>query len=173
MPAPENPKIRHNIIRQYKMGIDTATISLLNNVHIRQVQRYIKRYKDTGTWFTKSELFGDDRGRPPIITSDDLMVLCAVWCYDPTLYLDEVADHISRINNKDIKPTTLVYWMKKLKITRKKLWRYAKEASIAKEQAMWHHFYHADYHVNQFIFIDESHVNDRTINRKFGYSSWA
>ena len=28
----------------------------------------------------------------------------------------------------------------------------------------------ADYHIDQFLFIDESHVNDRTLNRKYGYS---
>ncbi len=28
----------------------------------------------------------------------------------------------------------------------------------------------ANYHIKQFLFIDESHVNDRTINREFGYA---
>ena len=95
---------------------------------------------------------------------------CALWSYDPTLYLDEIADDIGAMNGKLIKPTTLVYWIEKLKMTRKKLWRHAKEASISQEIAFWQHMQAADYHINQFIFIDESQVDDTSINRQFGYS---
>ena len=30
--------------------------------------------------------------------------------------------------------------------------------------------YEAEYHINQFLFIDESHVNDKNMNRTFGHS---
>ena len=36
--------------------------------------------------------------------------------------------------------------------------------------AFWNHIDNADYHINQFVFIDESHVDDRSVNRYFGHS---
>ena len=48
--------------------------------------------------------------------------------------------------------------------------QYAREASFNKELAFWYHLHTADYHINQFLFIDESHVNDRNVNRNFGYA---
>ena len=48
--------------------------------------------------------------------------------------------------------------------------QYAREACLEKEIAFWRHMYNADYHINQFLFIDESHVDDKSVNRRFGYA---
>ena len=48
--------------------------------------------------------------------------------------------------------------------------QYAREASFEQELAFWDHMYNADYHINQFLFIDASHVDDRSVNRAFGYA---
>ena len=99
-------KVRHNCIRQYLMGFDTRTISILTNVRRRSVQRFIKRYNDTGTYLTQSELFGDERGRPPIITPEDLLVLCAIWSYDflevKIIYIPPYSPHLNPISNFSI-----------------------------------------------------------------------
>ena len=48
--------------------------------------------------------------------------------------------------------------------------QYAREACFEKELTFWYHIKNARYNINQFVWIDESHVNDRCINRKFGYA---
>ena len=53
MPAAEHHKLRVNCIMHYLMGLGTETIALLNDVNKRNVQRYIKKRKETGTWFSK------------------------------------------------------------------------------------------------------------------------
>lgn len=48
--------------------------------------------------------------------------------------------------------------------------QYAREANFEQELAFWDHMYNADYHIDQFLFIDESHVDDKSVNRNFGYA---
>ena len=47
---------------------------------------------------------------------------------------------------------------------------YARKASFEKELTFWNHINDADYLINQLLFIDESHVNDRNINGRYEYS---
>lgn len=123
MPASRPKEVRDIVIHQYNMGLSIESISNLTKVPVRTVQHYIKRYRETGTVMTTSELFGDHRGRPRLITNDDILLMLFVWTRDPTLYLDEVALEMSIINRKYYDYENLKYWKKRLRITRKKLWR--------------------------------------------------
>ena len=123
MPQPYPPKVRENVIRQYEMGLSQSLICILEGISPRCCAYYIKRWKEDKTILTDAEMFGDDRGRPPVITGDDLLGLCAKWASDPTQYIDEVADKLSAAKGRRIPPSTLRYWVKILKITRKKLWK--------------------------------------------------
>ena len=78
----------------------------------RTVQRYIARYKRSGTVLSQSELCGDDRGRPRAITDVDLMVMVFAWTQDPVLHLDEVADEMSEILDEYIDMNNARYWKK-------------------------------------------------------------
>lgn len=123
MPSAAPPQVRDIIIHQYLMGLSVQQIHTLTKVPARSISRYIKRYKDEGTIYTLSERYGDNRGRPRVISNEDLIVMCYVWTRDPTLYIDEVALEMSIILDKWVNPKNLWYWIKELGITRKKLWK--------------------------------------------------
>lgn len=169
MPKAPPKKVRENCVRQFLLGLDTSIISVFENVSERSVERYIQRWYDTATLLSQSELQGDQRGRPAIVTADDLHNVCVLWSDDPTLFVYEVADIISTLKGTFVSRQCLSYWIKKLGITRKKLWKYAREASIELEYSFWYHLHRADYHINQFLWLDESHVNDKTLNRSHGW----
>ena len=73
------------------MGLDIQTISILEDVCEPSVHEYIDRYFKYKPVLSRSELCGDSRGRPATITDDDLLIVCALWAEDPTLYVQEVA----------------------------------------------------------------------------------
>ena len=136
------------------MGLSIKTIKRLNRISRATIFRYVKRYKESRNVLSRSEKYGDSRGRD------------GYFRYD----LDEIAEIMSNRLNKRITDSALRYWMKKLKMSRKKLWQYAREASLAKEIAFWQYMAQANHHINQFIFIDECHVNSRDVNRPYGWS---
>ena len=105
------------------MGFTPELIHALNDIPTRTIYRWIERYRTFDTVLTLSEKYGDDRGRPRIISDDDLLVMCYVWSRDPTLHVEEVADEMSEILDKEIDAYNLRYWMDQLGITRKKLWK--------------------------------------------------
>lgn len=43
-------------------------------------------------------------------------------------------------------------------------------ARLIQEIAYWEYFHHQQYHVNQLVFFDESSVNKRNSNRRYGWS---
>ena len=121
MPNAHPVKVRENCVRQFLMGIDTFWISVLENVCEKSVKEYIDRYFMNNTVLTESEIFGDLRGRPATVTHDDLLTICALWAEDPTLYVQEIADILSKSKGTVVSRQTVSYWSKQMGITRKKL----------------------------------------------------
>ena len=152
------------------MGLSTRSIVKLNDVSKSTVCRYIKRYQLTRNIKSLSERYGDCRGREGFIRYSHLLLLCQILVEDPTLYLDEIADIMRNRLHQEISDGVLRYWMKKLKISRKKLWKYSREACVAQEFYFWRYIMAAHHHISQFIFIDESHIDSRNVNRPYGWS---
>ena len=123
MPKAWPIEVRNIFLRQYQMGFDAQTISQLNDIPLRTIQSWIQRYDTFGSVKTLSERFGDDRGRPRIITDDDLLLMIKLWSDDPTAYVDEIALDMTCILGRWIDAEALRCWKKKLGITRKKLWK--------------------------------------------------
>ena len=123
MPRAHPQKVREICIRQYRLGLDPKTINILTGIPVRTVYDWIDRWKRSGSVLTDAERYGDNRGRPRVISDDDLIVMCQVWTQDPTLFIDEVALEMTEILNRWIDPRNLIYWKKQLGITRKKLWQ--------------------------------------------------
>ena len=61
---------------------------------------------------TDAEMFGDRTVKPLVITGDDLLNSCAV-----------MGSGSHSCKGRRVLPSTLRCWIKKLKITRKKLWK--------------------------------------------------
>jgi len=87
---------------------------------------------------------------------------------DPTKYLDEYCEMIRRAFNKTISPSTMCRVLKRLGLTRKKLriiaMQRCSELEIEYSAAL------RDMHSYQFIFLDETHADNRSRNRMWGYS---
>ena len=105
------------------MGIPKRLICILENISIRSVHRYIRRWIETKTILSKAESSGFETGRPATVSADDLIQMLDLLHQDPTLYIDEMADELSALRGRQITAAIIKYWLKKLGMTRKKLWR--------------------------------------------------
>ena len=65
--------------------------------------------------------------------------------------------------------STVRYWLHKLGFNHKKVWKYARKARLLQEIIYWEHFDSNSHHVNQLVFFDESSINKRNANRRYGW----
>eukprot|EP01084_Bolivina_argentea_P042619 78582_1 len=68
-----------------------------------------------------------------------------------------------------VSDSTIRYWLRKLHFSYKKIWRYARRARLIQEIAYWEYFFYQNFHINQLVYFDESSVNKRNANRRFGW----
>ena len=90
--------------------------------HIKTVERWITKWNKEDRFFTESELFGDDGGRPSIMSINDLLIVCKLLAQDGTLYSDELVLQLKNNGYITVKSHTMRYWLKKMRYSRKKIW---------------------------------------------------
>ena len=112
--------VRKICYRQFKLGLTASDISSLTGVPSKTVERWITKWNTEDRFFTESELFGDDRGRPSIMSINDLLIVCKLLAQDGTLYSDELALQLKNNCVNTVKSHTMRYWLKKWVIQQRK-----------------------------------------------------
>lgn len=98
----------------------------------------------------------------------DVLIIIDALDHDCSLYAREIKDIIVMLGGTAVSVSTVRYWCRRIGYTYKKVWKYARRARMEQELGYWHHFALSNYHVNQLVFFDESSVNKRNANRRYG-----
>lgn len=142
--------------------------------------RWIRKYfrvcsKTVQIWANQLRRYGDFRdgkrsGRPPKLTKEHLKFLKRVLKVDSSLYLTEIARLMKIRFGIVVDPTTLSRALRKAKWSRKRVWRICVRYSKHEEREFWRRYRRAHLMRKRLVFIDESHTDQRDLNRKFGWS---
>jgi len=107
--------------------------------------------------------------KPTILTDLEMKCVREYVLANPAMYLDEYCEIVRRVFDKTISPTTMCRVIKRLGLSRKKLRIIALQRCAEKEiaycialEGMFSY---------QFIFLDETHVDNRCRNRLWGWSA--
>jgi transposase len=121
------------------------------------------------------ELFGTPylpaavrRGRPPILSNEEVFKLLLYLEDRPTEYLDELAWYCYDEFDKVIAPQTIWDVLKRQRWSRKRCKERAAEQS-AELRADWE-LQRADWRGDRLCFVDESACKERTADRKYGWA---
>ena len=101
---------------------------------------------------------------------NDLLSLIDVIDQDPTLFADEIGEHIQNRGGSQLSVTQVNYWRRELGFRSTRVWRYATEGQYIQQLGFFALIQAQNYQPNQFVFLDESSVSVRHANRLFGYS---
>jgi len=104
-------------------------------------------------------------GRPSLLNHSDLELIRNLITAEPDLYLDELLLHFKRLSGKNVSISTLCRGITRLKITRKKTTSIAREAQLS-DQIKYIEIA-INFRKEQLLFVDETHVDNRTGQRKF------
>ena len=168
-----SPDKRTTIVEQflhYQWDIDF--IAQINDVDPRTVRTYISRVNLHNTVLSPTEFnaYGSTCGRPSKVTLYDITVILDIIENDCSLYAYEIREMLILRGGTTVSDSTIRYWLHKLGFSHKKVWKYARRARLIQEIAYWEYLSQQQYHVNQLVFFDESSVNKRNSNRRYGWS---
>lgn len=123
-PAPYSNDLRTAIVFQRLVLRRPATVvAAENNVSVRSVQRYIRRYRRLHTLLPDWDVRDCNAGRNPTITRMDLLLLVRILLDEPTLYLDELQDRLVESGGQRLSIYIIHRWLRRIGITRQRLWR--------------------------------------------------
>jgi len=145
-------------------------VSSLMNVSERQIWRYIKRYHCTKSILSKPEIYGGNCGRARVTVTDIHIIVHLLKTYHVPLNPKQLSKLLPVFGGSNVHPTTIRYWLVKCGVTRKRCWFWARESKLFQVKAFFYHLYVHNYHMEQFVWMDESHVNNKSITTKYGYT---
>ena len=106
--------------------------------------------------------------RPRSITVDMEIAVTTLLDRAPYLYQDEIADFIWESYEVRVTQSTVCRLLKRIGITRKTIQRVLKEHN--QDLRSHYQFQLRRFEVHQFIYVDKYRSDDRTRNRRFGYT---
>ena len=170
------PRAYHNDLRtsavyQYNaLGRSSREIAETNGPSQRTVQRWLSRYERYGTVLPDPALFGEFRGRPRTISPHDFNLIVDIITEDCTRYIDEIQVLLYFRGGSWLSISTVQRWIRRLGFTRQRLFHFAHEALMGTVWEYYDFLYNQQFDMSRLVFIDESHSNDRTMERMYGNS---
>lgn len=129
--------------------------------------------KSVNRWFDSYEIHGQvdprsvNRGRRRLLTQDVIEDIRELLLETPDLYLDEIAEWLLLYHAIPISTAALHNNLRDLGLTRKLMQRTAAERDH-ELRATWMHDVLATYTADQFVVLDESSKDGRTLFRRYG-----
>ena len=179
MPGPLSIDLRKRIVRIYfknkriKRYSDDKNYTKISKrllVSYSSVRKYVKLFRETGSYKTRCETDNITHGRRCKYDNIDLLVLKYIIKKDSTLYLDEIQRKLIRRRRKWFTISIIVRMINKLDITRKRISKTGFHWKYRSVELYNHHLRSLAITKNQLVFADESYVNDRIANRTHGRS---
>ena len=114
--------LRHAIIYgRFVLRISSRELAAVHGIPRRTVNRYIERWRTYGTYLQDADAFGETRGRPFVITINDLRLMQDIVEEDCTRYVDEIRVIMILRGGSDLSERTVLYWIRRMGYTRQRL----------------------------------------------------
>ena len=158
--------IKRRIVQLRREGLTLRDISAHLWVSVGVVHKTLKSYEEYGEYTDPSK---KRTGRPQILDDDDEHYLRSLLGSNPSIYLDEIKQKLEAVCGVSVSMATISRFLRSRDFTWKTLTRPAMEANERVRtcyQVETSRFTDPDY----FIFIDESHVDQKTARRSKGWS---
>jgi hypothetical protein len=110
------------------------------------------------------------KGPSPKIHGEAREALVALLEEDETIFLSEIADYLMEHFAIDVSVATVSKTLKEMGLTRKRLGLVVHRAQDEELRAQFRARMARDYSVDQLVTVDESATNERTSERKYGWS---
>lgn len=110
------------------------------------------------------------RGRPRILDPVDVRFIKSIISQNPTLYLDELQDQLLHRRGVSLSVPTLFRTLRRLHFSHKGVSAEALERNDLDRARFMNFIGDLTTDPAQLLFIDEAAKNDKTVNRKFGWS---
>ena len=158
--------IKRRIVQLRQEGLTLRDIAGRLKVSIGVVHKTLEIYEEYGEYADPSK---KRTGRPQILDDDDKWYLKSLLESNPSIYLDEIKQKLEAVRGVSVSMATISRFLRSWDFTWKALARPAKEANERVRtcyQTETSRFVDPDY----FVFIDESHVDQKTAHRSNGWS---
>lgn len=135
-------------------------------VSVGSIHKAICTYKECGEYLDPSK---KRTGRPQILDDDDAWYLKSLLESNPTLYLDETKEKLETVRNVSVSMAMISRFLWSRDFTWKTVLRKALEGDRIVRvcwEAETAQYVDPDY----FVFIDESHINQKTAQRQHGWA---
>jgi len=158
--------IKKRIINLRRDGLIMRDIATQMKVSVGSVHKALHTYDECGEYLDPSK---KRTGRPQILDDDDAWYLQSLLKSNPTLYLDEIKEKLETVRNISVSMATISRFLRSRDFTWKMVSRRALEGNQM-VRACWEADTAQYVGPDCFIFIDESHVDQKTAQRQRGWA---
>jgi len=150
------------------LGWNISHIADFYGCSFRTVQRILRLYNRSGSSVAASQRPGWRRSSCTKLDENDVDFIKNLVADHPEMYLDEIKLQLAQLRQKIVSVRTVWRTMKSLGFHRRKLEIQAYEASMSKQAEFILKV--SAYETNQLVFVDETHSNRRSLERKYGWA---
>lgn len=141
-------------------------IAVLANCSIGHISNVLRNYHEYGQ---VKNPFSRNTGRPSEVNEGNIAYIHSLLDTNPTLYLDELQTRLLSVRNINLSIATISRILTHYELTRKRLQRVASERD-EELRVLWEADIAQYVDADVFVALDESAVDDKVIQRRFGRS---
>jgi len=167
MPPSLSPELKERIVKWYfEDGLTYRDIRDQGRVSLSVISTTICNYREFGQ---VKNPFWRYTGQPSYLDDEDMAFIKSTLTANPSIYLDGLQKRLYDTRDLDISIATLSRTLKSAQISRKSLTKASAERD-EELHCMWE-IAMAEYtNPDVFVFLDESTVDNRTVQRSHGWS---
>jgi transposase len=168
MPPQLSEDLKKRIVKWYlEDGLTYREIRDLGGVSLGLISNTLRDYRDFDGQVKNS--FRRITGRPSYLNEDDIAFIESTLQANPSIYLDELQKRLSDTRNLEVSIATLSRALASTQYSRKSLTKASAERD-EELRSVWE-IAMAEYtNPNVFVFLDESAVDNKTVQRTHGWS---
>lgn len=156
---------RNIVIWRFQLQKTGREIAALANCSEATVWEVLRLHREYGQVTSPN---AQRRGRARILETADVQFLSSLLLANPTLYLDELQEQLSKTRNVDVSIATLSRSLTRIALSHKSISKTAAERNELL-RATWQAEY-GEIPAEYFVWIDESSVDDKTNQRLQGWA---
>jgi transposase len=167
MPPPLSVDLKERIVKWYfEDGLTYRDIQAQGRVSLSVISSTIRNYQEFGQ---VKNPFRRYTGRPSYLNDEDMAFIESTMTANPSIYLDELQKRLSNTRNLNISLATLSRALTSAQYSRKSLTKVSAERD-EELRSVWE-IAMAEYTDPEvFVFLDESAVDNKTVQRSHGWS---
>jgi len=167
MAAAMSVDLKERIVAWYLQdGLTYRDITKLADCSIGHVSNVMSNFRNFGQ---VNNPFSCRTGRPSVIQAGDITYISSLLSANPTLYLDELQTRLSTTRDLHLSIATICRLLICHRLTRKHVQKVAAERDV-ELQGLWEADMAQDMDPGVFVALDESAVDDQTVQQRFGQS---